>query len=54
MNAETILTVGYVLWTFVTVAIYVAYRVDAGAQREAWKRVEEERRKLHDDWQALR
>jgi len=54
MNAEAILTVGYLLWTFVTVAIYVAYRVDIRAQREAWKRIEEERRKLRDDWQTLR
>jgi len=54
MNAEAILTVGYLLWTFVTVAIYVAYRADARAQREAWQRIEEERRKLRDDWQTLR
>jgi len=51
MSAEALLTVGYVVWTLVTVAIYVAYRLDAGGKRETWKRIAEERRTL---WAARR
>jgi hypothetical protein len=51
MSAEGLLTVGYVVWTLVTVAIYVVYRLDAGGKRDTWKRIAEERRKL---WAARR
>jgi len=54
MSAEGILTVGYVLWTLVTLAIYLAYRVDTRAQDDAWRRIEEERRKLSDEWRTPR
>jgi hypothetical protein len=51
MSGEGLLTVGYVAWTLATVAIYLAYRLDAGGKRETWKRIAEERRKL---WAARR
>ena len=51
MSGEGLLTVGYVVWTLVTVAIYLAYRLGAGGKRETWKRIAEERRKL---WVARR
>jgi len=51
MNAEGLLTVGYLGWTLVTVAVYVAYRLDAGGKRETWKRIAQQRRKL---WAARR
>jgi uncharacterized membrane protein YsdA (DUF1294 family) len=54
MSAEAILNVGYVLWTLVTVAIYLAYRVDTRAQHDAWRRIDEERRKLSEEWRSLR
>src|SRR5882757_2133884 len=54
MSAEGILTVGYVLWTLVTVAIYLAYRVDTRARHDASRRIEEERGKLGDQWRSLR
>jgi hypothetical protein len=54
MSAEGILTVGYVLWTLVTVGIYLAYRIDARARHDASRRIEEKRGKLGDQWRSLR
>ncbi|HTF51314.1 MAG TPA: hypothetical protein VK735_28055 [Pseudonocardia sp.] len=51
MSAEGLLTTGFVVWTLVTVAIYVVYRLDARGKRDTWKRIAEERRKL---WAARR
>ena len=51
MSAEGLLTTGFVVWTLVTVAIYVVYRLDAWGKRDTWKRIAEERRKR---WAARR
>jgi len=51
MSAESLLTTGFVVWTLVTVVIYVVYRLDAWGKRDTWKRIAEERRKL---WAARR
>ena len=51
MSAEGLLTTGFVVWTMVTVAIYVVYRLDAWGRQDTWKRIAEERRKL---WVARR
>jgi hypothetical protein len=46
MSAETLLTAGMVAWTFVTLLIYLRYRLDIQGQRQAWKRIALERRRL--------
>lgn len=46
MSPDALLTGGFILWSFITLAIYIGYRLDSQAQRLAWRRIAEERRRL--------
>jgi hypothetical protein len=53
VSVEAVLTVGYLLWTLVTLVIYIAYRADSYARSSGWRRLAEERRRQQAAWRLL-